>query len=46
MDNLTIKEIVQVMGRSESAVKTHLYRGINKFKKESALLRTLSKELS
>ncbi len=46
MDSLTIREIVQVIGRSESAVKTHLYRGIRKFKEDPAILQTLSQELS
>ncbi len=46
MDNLTIREIVRVIGRSESAVKTHLYRGIRKFKEDPAILQTLSQELS
>ena len=38
LDHLNISEISQVLGRSESAVKTHLYRAIEKFKKEGASL--------
>lgn len=34
LDHLNIQEIAVTLGRSESAVKTHLYRAIEKFKKE------------
>jgi len=37
VDDLNLKEIAQVLKRSESAVKTHLYRAIKKFKDDSAL---------
>jgi RNA polymerase sigma-70 factor (ECF subfamily) len=37
MDHLSIKEISQAMGKSESTVKTHLYRSIEKFKKEHSM---------
>jgi len=37
VDDLSLKEIAQALGRSESAVKTHLYRAIRKFKEDSAL---------
>ncbi len=33
MDQLSIKEISQVLRKNESTVKTHLYRSIKKFKK-------------
>ncbi len=33
LDQLTIREISQILNKSESAVKTHLYRAIGKFKK-------------
>lgn len=35
MDNLSIKEIAQTMHKSESAVKTHLYRSLKKFRDHS-----------
>ncbi len=38
MDNLTIKEISETLEKHESTVKTHLYRGVKKFKKESSML--------
>jgi RNA polymerase sigma-70 factor, ECF subfamily len=34
IDHLNIQEIAQVLGRSESAVKTHLYRALERFKAE------------
>ncbi|HVN70908.1 MAG TPA: RNA polymerase sigma factor [Desulfomonilia bacterium] len=34
LDHLGLQEIAVTLGRSESAVKTHLYRSIEKFKKE------------
>ncbi|MEM5787310.1 MAG: RNA polymerase sigma factor [Syntrophobacteraceae bacterium] len=36
-DHLNLREISQVLKKSESAVKTHLYRAIKKFKDDSAL---------
>ncbi len=36
LDHLSIREIAQVMNRSESTVKTCLYRAVNKFRKEPA----------
>jgi len=41
MDHLSIREIAQVLDKSESAVKTHLYRGLKKFKEDASLLQTL-----
>jgi RNA polymerase sigma-70 factor (ECF subfamily) len=38
MDHLTIREICQVLGKSESAIKTHLYRALQKLRRESTLL--------
>ena len=35
IDHLNIQEIAHVLGRSESAVKTHLYRALERFKSES-----------
>jgi RNA polymerase sigma-70 factor (ECF subfamily) len=37
MDHLSIKEISQAIAKSESTVKTHLYRSIEKFKKEHSM---------
>jgi RNA polymerase sigma-70 factor, ECF subfamily len=37
VDDLNLREIANTLGRSESAVKTHLYRAIKKFKEDSAL---------
>jgi len=37
IDDLNLREIAQTLNRSESAVKTHLYRAIKKFKDDSAL---------
>jgi RNA polymerase sigma-70 factor, ECF subfamily len=36
LENLNIQEIAQVLDRSESAVKTHLYRALDRFKAEGA----------
>jgi RNA polymerase sigma-70 factor (ECF subfamily) len=37
IDDLNLREIAHTLGKSESAVKTHLYRAIRKFKEDSAL---------
>ena len=44
MDNLSIREISQVMEKSESTVKTHLYRALKKFKNDSSLIQLLQEE--
>lgn len=36
MDHLGIKEISEVLSKSESAVKTHLYRSLKKFREDDA----------
>ncbi len=41
MDGLSIPEISQALGRSQSAVKTHLYRAVEKFKQSPALVQEL-----
>jgi RNA polymerase sigma-70 factor (ECF subfamily) len=41
MDHLSLQEIAQVLDKSESAVKTHLYRGLKKFKEDASLLQLL-----
>ncbi len=45
-DSLSIKEISLVLKKNESTVKTHLYRGLLKFKKESSPLQLLREETS
>lgn len=45
MEYLSTKEIAGVLDKSESAVKTHLYRAIRKLKKEPGLLRLLQEEI-
>lgn len=37
VDNLNLREIAHTLKKSESAVKTHLYRAIAKFKEDCAL---------
>jgi RNA polymerase sigma-70 factor (ECF subfamily) len=44
MDHLNIKEISLALKKSESTVKTHLYRAIQKFKKESSIKNLLQEE--
>lgn len=41
MDHLSIKEISQVLEKSESTVKTHLYRALQKLKREYSILQLL-----
>ena len=38
MDQLSIGEIAEVMGKGQSTIKTHLYRALTKFRKESRLV--------
>jgi RNA polymerase sigma-70 factor (ECF subfamily) len=45
MDNLNISEISGALGKSESTIKTHLYRALGKFKKESTLLQQFKEVL-
>jgi RNA polymerase sigma-70 factor (ECF subfamily) len=45
MDNLNINEIAQTLKKSESTVKTHLYRALAKFKKEKGLRQFLQEDL-
>lgn len=44
LDELTIPEIAQALGRSQSAVKTHLYRAVERFKNSRGLVRELREE--
>ena len=45
LDQLTIREISQVLKKSESTVKTHLYRAIEKFKKSPESIQMLEGEV-
>lgn len=45
MDSLNINEISGVLGKSESTVKTHLYRALGKFKKEPLMLQQFKEAL-
>jgi RNA polymerase sigma-70 factor (ECF subfamily) len=44
MDDLNIVEIAQILKKSESTVKTHLYRALAKFKKEKGLRQFLQED--
>ncbi len=44
LDHLSIKEIAQVLRKSESAVKTHLYRAVKKFKEHQSLAELLERD--
>ena len=46
LDNLSINEIAQTLKKSESTVKTHLYRALAKFKKEKGLRQFLQEDLT
>ena len=45
LDQLTIREISQVLNKSESTVKTHLYRWVEKFKKSQESIQMLQGEV-
>ena len=45
-DHLSINEIAGVLKKSESTIKTHLYRALAKFKKEDKLRRMLNPHMS
>ena len=45
-DSLHINEIALVLKKSESTVKTHLYRALAKFKKEKGLRQFLQEDLT
>lgn len=44
LDQFTINEISQLLKKTESTVKTHLYRALVKFKKASEVIRRLREE--
>jgi len=46
MDHLSIKEISQSLGKSESTVKTHLYRSIQKFRGEHSIRQLLQEGIA
>ena len=46
MDDLNIAEIAHILKKSESTVKTHLYRALAKFKKEKGLRQFLQEDLA
>mgnify|MGYP001821914221 FL=1 len=46
LDNLNINEIARTLKKSESTVKTHLYRALAKFKKEKGLRQFLQEDLT
>jgi RNA polymerase sigma-70 factor (ECF subfamily) len=46
MDDLNIAEIAQILKKSESTVKTHLYRALAKFKNEEGLRQFLQEDLT
>ena len=46
MDDLNIAEIAQILKKSESTIKTHLYRALTKFKKEEGLRQFLQEDLT
>ena len=46
MDHLSIKEISRALKKSESTVKTHLYRALIKFRKNSLILQIVKEELA
>lgn len=46
MDDLNIAEIAQILKKSESTIKTHLYRALTKFKKEKELRQFLQEDVA
>ncbi|MBW2487265.1 MAG: RNA polymerase sigma factor [Deltaproteobacteria bacterium] len=46
MDDLNISEIAQILKKSESTIKTHLYRALTKFKKEKELRQFLQEDVA
>lgn len=46
MDHLSIKEVSQVVKKSESTVKTHLYRALQKFRREPLMMQFLEEDIA
>jgi len=44
VDHLSIKEVSQVLKKSESTVKTHLYRALRKFRNDPSMLQFLEED--
>lgn len=44
LDDLNIREITEILGKNESTVKTHLYRAVDKFRKEQGVRGFLQEE--
>jgi RNA polymerase sigma-70 factor (ECF subfamily) len=45
IDQLTLREIAESLGKGESTVKTHLYRALKKFRKEKGILKLVGGEI-
>ncbi len=45
LDQLTLREIAESLGKGESTVKTHLYRALKKFRKEKGMLKLVGGEI-
>jgi len=45
VDELSIREIAEVLKKSESAIKTHLYRALKKFKDDSLFIQPREGEI-
>jgi len=43
-DHLGLREIAEVLGKSQSTVKTHLYRALSKFKHSATIVQLLQEE--
>jgi len=46
MDHRNINEIAEIMDKSESTVKTHLYRALNKVRKDSVFFQEYRESIS
>ncbi len=46
MDHRNINEIADIMDKSESTVKTHLYRALNKVRKDSVFFQEYRESIS
>jgi len=45
LDQLTLREIAESLGKGESTIKTHLYRALKKFRKEKGILKLVGGEI-
>jgi RNA polymerase sigma-70 factor (ECF subfamily) len=46
LDHLSIREVSQALGKSESTVKTHLYRSIGKFRADHSMHKLLQEDVA